>query len=133
MTNLCEIDGRSFDVLVTGIRETTEILEGANSGVALSNNREIRDITGIKISHAISFAPDTDPVAFEALYEYLFGTIRPYVRLKVAHGQEMIEYEAAFNTCDRGVVYRDEQTGFTGWDELTVEFRPIENQINREG
>lgn len=133
MTNLCEIDERNFDVLVTGIRETTEILEGANSGVALHNNREIRDITGIKITHAISFAPDTDPVAFEALYDYLFGTIRPSVWLKVAHGQEMIEYEAAYNTCDRGVVYRDEQTGFTGWDELTVEFRPIENQINREG
>ena len=133
MTNLCEIDGVVYDVLVTGIREFTEILEGANSGVALSNNREIRDITGIKITHAISFAPDTDPVAFEALYDYLFGTIRNSVNIKVAHGQEMLEYEAAYNTCDRGVVYRDENTGFVGWDELTVEFRPVENQIKVEG
>lgn len=132
MTNLCEIDGINFDVLVTGIRETTEILEGANSGVSLYRNREIRDITGIKIGHAVSFAPDTDPVAFEMLYDHLFGTIRESVTIKVAHGQEMIEYEAAYNTCDRGVVYRDDN-GFTGWDELTVEFRPIENQINREG
>lgn len=133
MTNLCEIDGINFDVLVTGIREMTEILEGANSGVALSNNREIRDITGIKITHAISFSPDTDPVAFEALYDYLFGTIRKSVHIKAAHGQKMLEYEAAYNTCDRGVVYRDENTGFVGWDELTVEFRPIENQIKVEG
>lgn len=133
MTNLCEIDGVVYDVLVTGIREFTEILEGANSGVALSNNREIRDITGIKISHAVSFAPDTNPDAFEALYNHLFGTIKPSVKLKAAHGQEMIEYEAAYNTCDRGVVFRDEKTDFTGWDEITVEFRPIENQINVEG
>lgn len=132
-TNLCVIGGNTFDVLVTGIREYTEIIEGANSGVALSNNREIRDITGIKISHAVSFAPDTNPDAFEALYNYLFTTIRPSVPIKVAHGQKMIEYEAAYNTCDRGVVYRDENTGFVGWDELTIEFRPIENQINREG
>lgn len=133
MTNLCIIDGKEFDVLVTGIRETTEILEGANSGVSLHRNREIRDITGIKITHAISFAPDTDPDRFEELYDHLFGSIKPSVHLKVAHGQEMIEYEAAYNTCDRGVIYRDENSGFIGWDELTVEFRPIENQINLEG
>ena len=132
MSNLCEIDGITYDVLVTGIREFTEIIEGANSGFALSNNREIRDITGIKIGHAISFAPDTDPVTFEALYNHLFGSIRPSVKLKAAHGQEMIEYEAAYNTCDRGVVFHDDNN-FTGWDELTIEFRPIENQINVEG
>lgn len=131
--NLCKIDGRQYDVLVTGIRETTEILEGANSGVALSKNREIRDITGIKISHAISFAPDTDPDAFEALYNYLFGSIRQSVMIEVAHGQQTIAYEAAYNTCDRGVIFRNEAENFTGWDELTVEFRPIENQINAEG
>lgn len=131
--DLCKIDGVVYDVLVTGIRETTEIIEGANSGIALYKNREIRDINGIKIGHAISFAPDSDPDAFESLYEHLFGTIRQSVRIEVIHGQDTIEYEAAYNTCDRGVVFHDEQKEFTGWDELTVEFRPIENQIDAEG
>lgn len=130
MMDLCVIDGINFDVLVTGIRETTNIIEGANSGVALHRQREIRDIKGVKIGHAVSFAPDSDPDVFDALYEYLFGTIRESVNVKLAHGQKTIEYEAAYNTCDRGVVFRDEDRDFTGWDEMTIEFRPIENQID---
>lgn len=128
--DLCKIDGFSFDSIVTGIRETTTIIEGANSGVSLYRMREIRDLKGVKIGHAISFAPDADPDAFEFLYEYLFGTLRESVMLDAAHGQETIAYEAAYNTCDRGAVFRDEANGFTGWDELTIEFRPIENQID---
>lgn len=128
--NLCRIDGISFDVLVTGIRETTNIIEGANSGVSLYRQREIRDIKGTKIGHTVSFAPDTDPAAFDALYEYLFGTIRESVMIEAAHGQETINYEAAYNTCEKEVVFRDEENKFTGWDVMTVEFRPIETQID---
>lgn len=128
--NLCKVDGISFDVLVTGIRETTTIIEGANSGVSLHRQREIRDLKGIKIGHAVSFAPDTDPAAFDALYEYLFGTLRESVMIEAVHGQETISYEAAYNSCDRGVVFHDEKHDFTGWDEMTIEFRPIENQID---
>lgn len=128
--DLCVIDGINFDVLVTGIRETTNIIEGANSGIALYRQREIRDLKGVKIGHAVSFAPDSDPDAFEALYDYLFKTIRESVFVKIAHGQKTIEYEAAYNTCDRGVVFRDENRDFTAWDEMTIELRPIENQID---
>lgn len=135
MINLCKIDGKSYDALVTAIGETTNIIEGPNSGTAISRQREIRDIQGIKIGHAVTFAPDNDPEAFDELYEHLFGSIRQSVFVECVHNQKSISYEAAYNTCTRAVT-RIEKGGengedeVAGWDEMTVEFRPIENQID---
>ena len=130
MLNLIKIDGVSYDVLVTAIQETFNVVEGDNSGIALFRNREIRDITGIKIGHAITFAPDNDPEIFDALCDYLFGTIRESVVVEVVHNQTTISYEAAYNTGSRSVSHIDDINGVVYWNELTVEFRPIENQIN---
>lgn len=130
MITLCKIDGRTYDVLVTAIQEKTEIIEGANSGVAIERQREIRDILGVKIGHAVTFAPDNDIEAFDELYNYLFGSIRPSVVVEAVHGQTTISYEAVYNSCSRNVAHIDETSDAVYWDELTVEFRPIENQIN---
>lgn len=130
MITLCKIDGKSYDVLVTAIEETTEILEGKNGGTALYREREIRDITGIKIGHTVTFDPDGDAEAFEALYEYLFGSIRNSVVIEIVHGQKTISYEAAYNTCKRAVSHIDEDPDFVTWGEMTIEFRSIETQIN---
>ena len=130
MLNLVKIDGVSYDVLVTAIQETYTVVEGDNSGIALFRNREIRDITGIKVGHAITFAPDNDPVIFDSLCDYLFATIRESVIVEVVHNQATITYEAAYNTGSRLVSHIDDENGIVYWNELTVEFRPIENQIN---
>lgn len=132
MITLCKIDGKSFDALVTAIQETPNVIEGANSGIALYRDREIRDITGIKIGHSITFDANKDPIEFDALYEYLFGTVRPSVMLEVVHNQESITYEAAYNTGSRQVSHIDESTDTVYWSELTVEFRPMEAQIVAE-
>lgn len=130
MISLVKIDGVEFDALVTAIQETFEVVEGPNSGNALYRDREIRDITGIKIGHKVTFSPGDDPEKFEDLVNYLFGSIRPYVVIDIVHGQTSINYEAAYNTASRSVDYIDDTTGFVGWDDLTVEFRPMECQVN---
>lgn len=130
MISLCKIDGKTYDVLVTAIQAKTEIIEGQNSGISLYRQREIRDIKGIKIGHVVTFAPDNDIEAFDELYDYLFGSIRPSVVVEIVHGQKTISYEAAYNSCSQNVVHIDESTDSVYWDELTVEFRPMENQID---
>ena len=132
MITLCKIDGKSFNALVTAIQEASEIIEGSNSGVALYRQREIRDISGIKIGHSITFDVDNDPALFDELYNYLFGTIRPYVTIEVVHNQETINYQAAYNTGSRHVAHIDDENGVVYWSELTVDFRPMENQIDAE-
>lgn len=126
MKTLCKIDGKSFDVLVVAIEEAAEIIEGENSGTSLHNNREIRDLKGIKYKHSITFAPDLDIEIYEQLWEQLFGTLRESVQLEVVHGQKTITYEAAYNTGSRRVAYINDREDVTGWADLTVEFRSIE-------
>ena len=132
MITLFKVDGKSYDVLVTAIAEKFEVVEGKNSGTALHRQREIRDILGVKIGHSITFAPDNDPEAFDELTEYLFGSIRPSVVIEAVHGQKTITYEAAYNTGSRNVAHIDDDSDTVYWDELTIDFRPIENQINAE-
>lgn len=130
MVSLVKIDGVSYDVLVTALQEKFEVIEGPNSGYALYRQRELRDITGVKIGHTITFSPDSDPEAFDALTEYLFSAVRPSVLLEVVHGQTTITYEAAYSTGSRAVVYIDDRNDVVGWGDLTVEFRPMETQVN---
>ena len=129
MLTLCKIDGKSYDVLISAIEETYNVIEGANSGIAIANQREIRDILGVKIGHIITFSPGDDPDTFDELKDYLFSSIRPSVTLEVAYNQSTITYEAAYNTGARRVAYIDDDNNIIGWDDLTVEFRPIELQI----
>lgn len=130
MISLVKIDGKSYDVLVTAIEERCEIVEGANSGIALYRQREIRDLAGIKIGHSITFAADNDPTTFDELVGYLFGSLREFVNIEVVHDQKTISYEAAYNTGARRVAHIDDVNNVVYWDELTVEFRPMECQIN---
>lgn len=130
MISLVKIDGVSYDVLVTAIQEKFEVLEGPNSGTALYRQREIRDLAGIKIGHSITFAPGNDPDAYDALCTYLFGSVREYVALEVVHDQTTISYEAAYNTGSRQVSHIDDINDVVYWTELTVDFRPLETQID---
>lgn len=130
MITLCKIDGKSYDVIVTAIEETTEIIEGENSGTALERQREIRDILGVKIGHVITFAPDRNPAILDELYNYLFKTIRPSVMVECVHNQTSIRYEAAYNTCSRSVSHIDDDSNSVYWNEMSIAFRPIENQID---
>ena len=130
MLTLVKIDGTSYDVLVTAIQETFNVLEGNNSGTAIYRQREIRDISGIKIGHTVTFAPDNDPDAFDALCDHLFSSVREYVTLEVVHNQSTITYEAAYSTGSRQVSHIDDDNDVVYWNELTVDFRPMESQIN---
>lgn len=130
MLTLCKIDGVTYDVLVTAIAENFTVLEGANSGISLYRQREIRDLQGVKIGHSITFASDNDPEAFDRLTTYLFGAVRPYVTMEVVHNQKTITYEAAYNTGSRRVSHIDDENEIVYWDELTVDFRPMEAQVN---
>lgn len=130
MLNLIKIDGVSYDVLVVAIEETFEVVEGGNSGIALYRQREIRDLAGIKIGHRVTFGAGENPEMFDALVGYLFGSLREYVTIEAVHDQDVISYEAAYNTGSRRVRHIDDENDTVYWDELTVEFRPMETQVS---
>lgn len=130
MLTLVKIDGVIYDAAVTAIEEIYDVVEGENTGIALYRRREIRDLAGIKIGHTVTFAADNDPEVFDALCDHLFGTVREYVELEIVHNQKTIAYQAAYNTGSRRVAHIDDGNDVVYWDELTVEFRPMETQIS---
>ena len=124
---LVKIDGVVYDALVTAIGEKAEVVEGKNKGTSLYRNREIRDISGIKYEHSVTFAPnDEAPELFDDLFSHLFDNVRESVQLDIVHGQKTIKYEAAYTTGQRAVEYIRDRDDFVGWNELTVTFRSIE-------
>jgi PAS domain-containing protein len=129
---LFKIDGIEFDVIVTGIQRNFNVIEGSNSGTAIHKQRELRDILGVKIGHSVSVAGDENPEEYEALVNYLFGSIRESVMIEVIHNQTHIQYEAAYNTASDSVSHIDHDNDVVYWNELTVDFRPIEMQITKE-
>lgn len=132
MLTLCKIDGKSYDVLVSAIEEVYTVVEGQNSGTAIYKQRKIRDILGIQTGHKITFSPGDNPEVFDELKNYLFGSIRPYVVLEVVSDQSTITYEAAYATGSRRVAYINDIDNIVGWDDLTIDFSPMENQIDIE-
>lgn len=140
--DLVKIDGVVYDVLVSAIKETANVVEGKNSGTALYRQRDIRDIVGIKYAHSITFSPnDEAPEKFDELFSYLFDNVRESVMLEVVHGQDVIAYEATYTTGARNVAYiskktnaeTEEETEFVGWDDLTVDFVSRETVVNASG
>ncbi len=132
MITLCKIDGRDFSSIAVAIEKNYTVVEGSNSGYAVYRHREIRDIKGVKIGHSITFSSDADPELFDELTAYLFETVRPYVVLDAINGQTPIQYEAAYNTGHCRVSHIDDEHDVVYWDDLTVDFRPMENQIDIE-
>lgn len=133
MLTLCKIDGKSYDDLVSAIEETYNVIEGPNSGTAIHKQRKIRDILGVQTGHRITFSPGDNPEEFDELKNYLFGSIRPYVVLEVVSDQSTKTYEAAYTTGSRRVAYINDDENIAGWDDLTIDFSPMENQIDIEG
>ena len=133
MITLCKIDGVSYDDIVTAITETYDVIEGSNKGTALYRQREIRDILGVKMGHSISFAPKGDnPEKYDDLVRYLFGSVRESVMLEVVKDQKTMTYEAAYSTGSRPVTHIDDENDVVYWGEITIVFRPMENQIFTE-
>lgn len=124
---ICSIDGKVYDNIIAGLTESFTVVEGKNSGTSLYRSRSIRDITGIKIGHIITFFRDDNTELFDSLCDYLFKTKRESVMLEVADGQSTIAYEAGYSAGSRKLITDtgDERI----WDELTVTFFPMEAQI----
>jgi hypothetical protein len=128
--DLCKIDGKTYDVIITAIQETSTVEEGGNKGTALYRQRDIPDVAGIRYAHKITFSPnDEAPELFDELYSYLFDNVRESVQLEAVHNQTTVVYEARYSVGSRNVTHINERTEFVGWDELTIDFRSIEINV----
>lgn len=130
--NYVKINGTSFDVgvAISDYEEHFNVLDGPASGRS-KIGRMIRDVIGTYIGHNITFfnkGGEDGNAAFDALWDFLkTHSVDDSVLLEAADGQGQISYEAYYTSGSRRI--KTVSDGVNYWDELQVNFIPMEAQI----
>ena len=134
--NYFRINGINYEVVVTGIVESFNILYSENTGRVISTGAQmVLDPLGTFIGHKVTIKRKN---GYESEYDSLYDLIiKPRRVLKkedallfeVAHLQDSIAYAGYVSTGERKLERIDEKTGKIYWGELTLNIIPIEAQV----
>lgn len=134
--NYFKINGINYEVVVTGIVESFNILYSENTGRVISTGAQmVLDPLGTFIGHKVTIKRKN---GYESEYDSLYDLIiKPRRVLKkedallfeVAHLQDSIAYAGYVSTGERKLERIDEKTGKIYWGELTLNIIPIEAQV----
>lgn len=140
--NYCELKGQnetaytSFDAIVSisgdNYEEYFNVLDGENAGRTGIQKRMIRDIIGTYLGHKITFfrsgSSEKSVENFDRLWEWLKDhSVDDFVYIRAADNQTAIEYEAYYTSGSRKL--SAVAGGINFWDEISVNFIPMEPQI----
>ena len=128
--NYFKIDGRSYDVLVTGIEESFNILYSENTGRTMSTGaRMVLDPLGTFFGHKVTVQRKPGYEAeYDALYKYVSVPRYAGVSVEVVHNQTTIKYDAYISNGTRKL-QRITPSDAVHWDELTLNIVPLEAQV----
>ena len=131
MKDICRIDGRSFDVLVTGINEKWTILYGENTGRVLAEGAPMfLEPIGTFFSHEVTFERKKNAIReYDILYELLYQPRDSGIDVQLAHNQTTIDYKAYVSQGGRPLKRVNPVSGEKVWGTFTVTFTPMEAQI----
>ena len=130
--NYVEIDGRVWDVLVTEITETFDILHGENTGRTIATGaRMTLNPLGTFYGYQITFMRKK---GFEDEYDELFYFLaKPRsdgLMVNIVHGQAPWSepFEAYVSQGSRKLKKIDPRSGKVFWEQFTVKITPMEAQ-----
>lgn len=117
------LDGKDYDVQVTGISRSAEIRDGQNADTLLSG-RYSRDIIGTYYNYDVTFGTSKlSPADYDALYEVLTAP-QDYHTLTIPYGQATKTFEVYItNVTD---TLRRMTRNYNHWGDLTVSLIAIE-------
>ena len=130
------INGRSYNVIVTSLEESFEILYTENSGRTLADGAPMTlDPIGTFFGHKVTIKRK---VGFESEYDDLYlllakprkvAKTEDALLFEVAHLQDSIAYRAYVSNGVRALKRIDEENGKVYWGELSLNIVPIEAQV----
>lgn len=129
--NLCRINGTDFDVTVaiSDLEESFTVEDGPNAGRVMAGVM-IRDILGTYIGHSVTFFCGRSRTDFDALWDFLVAhSVDDSVDVEMADGQSIIKYAAYYTSGKKKLKRRDQVAGVNYWDEIQVNFIPIDAQV----
>ena len=134
--NYFRINGRSYNVVVTSLEESFEILYTENSGRTLAEGAPMTlDPIGTFFGHKVTIKRKA---GFESEYDELYLLLAQPIKVaktedallfEVAHLQDSIAYRAYVSNGARSLNRIDENSGKIYWGELSLNIVPIEAQV----
>ncbi len=126
-----KIGGRAYDVLVTELSESFNILYSENTGRTMSvGARMTLDPLGTFIGHKITFKRKSGyEKEFDRLFDFVSIPRYDGVPVEIVHNQKTISYDAYISQGERPLKKIDEKKGKVYWDALTLNIIPMEAQI----
>lgn len=134
--NYFRINGKSYNVIVTSLEESFEILYTENSGRTLADGAPMTlDPIGTFFGHKVTIKRKA---GFEIEYDELYLLLaqprkvaknEDALLFEVAHLQDSIAYRAYVSNGVRALKRIDEENEKLYWGELSLNIVPIEAQV----
>jgi hypothetical protein len=126
-----KIGGRTYDVLVTEIIESFNILYSENTGRTISPKAKmVLDPLGTFFGHKITFQRKQGKEAeYDRLFDYVSVPRYDGIPVEVVHGQTTISYDAYISNGERALRRIDVKSGKVYWDKFSVNIVPMEAQV----
>ena len=129
--NYCVIDGKEYDVLVERISESFEILYSEKTGRSVAvGSSMILDPLGTFYGHKVTLRRRRGKEKeFDDLWNYISTPRYRGMKVKMAHNQSILEYDAYVSKGERSLKHIDEKTGVLSWDALELNIVPMTAQV----
>lgn len=129
--NYCKIGGRNYNVIVTEITESFEILYSENTGRTMSRGAGMTlDPLGTFFGHKVKFQRKKGyEKEFDALYDYISRPRYGGIPVEIVHNQTTIKYNAYISKGSRALKRIDEKTNKVYWDELNLNIVAMSAQV----
>lgn len=126
-----KIGGRAWDVVVTKISESFNILYSSNTGRTMSKGAKMTlDPLGTFYEHEVTVKRRQGyEQEFDELWDFVSIPRYDGVEVDIVHNQQTIAYAAYISKGSRDLKRIDKKTGKVYWDELKLNIIPLEAQV----
>lgn len=127
--DFCKIGGRNYEVLVTAIEETFNILYSENTGRTMADGAKMTlDPLGTFYGHKVTFRRKRGyEREFDDLFDYVSTPRTSGIDVELVHNQTSIKYTAYISNGTRSLKKIDVEKVY--WGDLSLNIVPIEAQV----
>lgn len=126
-----KIGGRVYDVIVTGVEESFNILNSQNAGRTLAEGAPmVLDPIGTFFGHKVTLRRKPQgELEFDALYDYVSKPRYTGIPVEIVHNQTTLSYDAYVSSGSRSLTKIDKANGKVYWGELSLNIVPVKAQV----